>query len=266
MTVCIGAICEDPAATVVASDRMVTVSSLIEFEHDIPKLEAVGEQCIALTAGNALAHTELFRSVKTELTQYTEPSVSQINKVVAEQYAERRRQAAEAKVLKPRGVSLSEFYSRFVREWPEALAIAADSAIQQADYELSIVIAGVDNEGAHVYGISDPGTISCYDSIGYYAIGTGGIHATLRLIAKNVTPAMDLNETVYAVYEAKRSAEVAPGVGKATDMAIINARGIEYLNEQTLESLSAIYEKQFVPVSEEVDRMVSDLDLQGGAE
>jgi hypothetical protein len=50
------------------------------------------------------------------------------------------------------------------------------------------------------------------------------------------------HETVYRAYAAKRRAEVAPGVGRDIDMAVISASGIHKLSDEELEQLRAIYE------------------------
>jgi len=61
MTICIGAINSMGSSVVVASDSMITNDYLsIEFEHPIMKMTLLSDSCIALTAGDALAHTELF--------------------------------------------------------------------------------------------------------------------------------------------------------------------------------------------------------------
>lgn len=70
MTICIGAICDNKSKVIVASDRMITASyPPVEFEHGIPKMEKISNTCVALTAGSALAHTELFRDAKLEISQ-----------------------------------------------------------------------------------------------------------------------------------------------------------------------------------------------------
>lgn len=74
MTVCIAAICGGGTAIVVAADRMITASyPPVEFEHDVPKLEGLGSSCVALTAGDALAHIDLFRSAKEALGALSAP-------------------------------------------------------------------------------------------------------------------------------------------------------------------------------------------------
>ena len=70
MTICIGALCDNGKAAVVAMDRMLTAEVLsIEFEHPGNKLTRITDNCVALTAGNALGYVELFRAVKDELTE-----------------------------------------------------------------------------------------------------------------------------------------------------------------------------------------------------
>jgi hypothetical protein len=59
------------------------------------------------------------------------------------------------------------------------------------------------------------------DKLGYVAVGSGGIHATTKLSLGSQTRDSTLLETLYRVYEAKRAAEVAPGVDPDTDVAIV---------------------------------------------
>ena len=68
MTICIGALCSDGdgnpgRSVVVCSDRMVTMGTLQEFEHEVPKIYAIANQVVALVAGDALAGSRLCRSL-----------------------------------------------------------------------------------------------------------------------------------------------------------------------------------------------------------
>ncbi len=68
MTVCIAAICDGGQSVVVASDTTVTNTAIpIEFEHFGSKISDLSPTCIAMTAGDALAHTELFGMVRGSL-------------------------------------------------------------------------------------------------------------------------------------------------------------------------------------------------------
>ena len=50
-----------------------------------------------------------------------------------------------------------------------------------------------------------------------------------------------LRETVFRVYASKRRAEVAPGVGTETDMAIITDAGLSWLDDEMFKQLAHIY-------------------------
>jgi len=62
-----------------------------------------------------------------------------------------------------------------------------------------IVVAGVDDQGARLAVIGHPGTIAWFDKLGYAAIGSGGIHATMRLSLGAQTRNSPLVETLYRV-------------------------------------------------------------------
>jgi hypothetical protein len=88
---------------------------------------------------------------------------------------------------------------------------------------LETVFAGVDADGAgggpcpHIY-VASGADISCHDAVGFAAVGLGKSHAESLLMAGGHWPNKPLNETALLVYRAKKRAEVAPGVGKATEM------------------------------------------------
>jgi hypothetical protein len=68
-----------------------------------------------------------------------------------------------------------------------------------------------------------------------------------------------LNHTVFAVYCAKKAAELAPGVGQATEMRIITCNGIRVITPDELSQLSPLGEQRIKPKLDEVDREVSNL-------
>jgi len=62
-----------------ASDTMITSEVLsIQFEHTTRKMTQLSDACVALTAGDALAHTELFNLVNDEITKLRTPSIFDI--------------------------------------------------------------------------------------------------------------------------------------------------------------------------------------------
>lgn len=244
MTICAAAICENNSKIVIASDRMITATyPSIEFEHAIPKFEILSPRCVALTAGSALEHTELFRHAKSELGQIANPSIAVITEKIKNRFVEQRINRAEELYLKPRGLTLRGFYENHGSISPD-ITMRLDNMIEKTNLELEILVCGLDYDGCHLHYILDPGTSVCFDSLGYTAIGSGAIHAVSNFIFRGTSPLTPLNETVYAVYEGKRIAENSPGVGRVTDMAILDNDGIKNLLEEDLNILKDIYEKQ----------------------
>ena len=97
MTICLAAICDNSSRLVVASDSMITNRALsIEFEHLTKKMTELSDSCVALTAGDALTHTELFTSVQDEIKKLKSPTLKNIISKIKECYQEiRRREITE---------------------------------------------------------------------------------------------------------------------------------------------------------------------------
>jgi len=264
MTVCIAAICDEGKKVVASSDRMITISMPpIEYEHAVPKIEKVFKSCVALTSGSALEHTELCREVENRISGMSAPSTRTIVDKIVECYIERRRRKIEEEILKSRGFSFDTFYPN-LKNLPPEIGITIDSRIESYNFNLEILAAGVDKIGGHVYQIDNPGTASCFDALGYGSVGSGWHHAVYSLIGNNYTCLVPLKEAAYLVYESKRRAESAPGVGRDTDMCVITKDGITTLSEETMRSLNEIYEKKMEierSRTKEINELIKNLKL-----
>lgn len=111
------------------------------------------------------------------------------------------------------------------------------------DYELEVLIAGVDNDGAHIYAVYNPGTSECFDSIGHHAIGSGEPHATFSLVEGSHCHGATLQEAMWSVFEAKRRAEKAPGVGESHDFSIVEMGSIIPFGMNLLDKLGELYKE-----------------------
>src|SRR5262249_5824155 len=134
-----------------------------------------------------------------------------------------------------------------------------DGQIQRLRLEVSIILAGVDQSGAHIYSIEDPGTSVRWDRLGYNAIGSGQHHAMMMLLKKGQDRDVGINECVFKVYCAKRTSEVAAGVGTATEMRVITRKGVQALDKTQLGTLEKIYQAWSQPKVDDVKEMVSAL-------
>lgn len=203
MTVCVGAICNEGDTVIVASDRMMTATMPpIKFEHTKPKIFPISNSCVALTAGNALLPVEIIPQIKALLTKAS--SIPQIAEQTKNIYQLLRAKHAEDIFLLPRTITKEVFYSRGAAIFPPDLFNAIDRDFTFFNFGFDLMIAGVDQE-AHLYGITNPGFASCYDSISFHAIGIGHLHAIQVFIAHKYKTSYDIEEAVSVVYAAKKS-------------------------------------------------------------
>jgi 20S proteasome alpha/beta subunit len=262
MTICIGAICEENKVVVVA-DRMLTNQNLsIEFEHEKSKIIELSNNCVAVVAGSAIGPKEILEPVVSEYKSVKTPTIYQIVQKIAENYRRFRLEKAESYIFIPRGLTLQYFYAN-QNGLNEALVRGLDTALERFDLQIEIMIVGVDNTGGHIYLITNPGNVDCLDTIGWCSIGSGSPHADNSLIASGYHPNVPLKKALYLLYEAKKRAEVAPGVGKRfTDIVYIDNDGIHKLSEYDIKKLDEIFEEKeslIMSKSKEIEKKIDNL-------
>ena len=171
MTVCIGALCASPdgresGAAVVAADRMVTLGRITEFEHDVPKITTVADRVVALTSGDALRGAELARALVASLPS-GDRALETVARVAVERYVELRRRQVEVEVFSPRGSTMADFYGGLQQRFVPPLAGSIDQQVTSFNYGADLLIAGVDEHGAHLYHVHHPGDLSDFARIGF---------------------------------------------------------------------------------------------------
>ena len=264
MTICIGALCSNEHnicdTVIVASDRMVTLGGFMEFEHDSPKITKITTNCMALIAGDALRGTKLVEELKSKVTD-----ADDLKKIVQEAsnaYVVCRDKQIDADIFKPRGFSKSEFYLTYQQKLLPQLSAQLDQFTVQFNYNVEMLIAGVDDSGGHIYTIVNPGGSPIhFNQLGYHAIGSGGIHAIQSLIGFKHSIGKKVEDTLFYVYASKRRAEVAPGVGKDTDIYIIKRDNIIKVSEIDLQKLESIYTTYSHPLENTVFEEVKKISI-----
>ena len=256
MTICIAAICNQGRSVVVAADRMVSAPFLtIEFDHPNAKIDLMGHRCVALSAGDVLSLTDLLSESSGISGQLQDPTIRLIADEIKQRFVHVRRRLLNERVFQPRGLSFDDYYTRgIIQSIPPDLAMILDNQVQGFQLGVSLIIAGVDSSGGHIYTVEDPGTSQCFDRLGYHAIGSGSRHAMLSLVTLQHGANVDLTRALYNVYCAKRQSEIAPGVGPSTDMLVIGDTGTKAVSQKELNCLSELFdERVFYP--ENLDRL-----------
>lgn len=264
LTIIVGAICSNGKQVIVAADRMLTHGALsIEFETEERKIEEITKSCIVMSAGDALVQHEVLQPAKIAIDLSAITQIPEIIEKIKETFVMERCKRFEEANLKPRGLTLETFYGGAQRTLEPTISMRLDRALETAEIELEIIVAGVDQTGAYLYCLFDPGISQCFNPLGFCGFGSGYPHAMSVLIFNNYNIRLDLKKAVYLVYEAKRKAESAPGVGREyTDLAIID-KNVYYLNPSELNQLKEIYDtKVRLEKPKEIEDMINNLKFE----
>jgi hypothetical protein len=81
----------------------------------------------------------------------------------------------------------------------------------------------------------------------------------MRLSLGAQTRQAPLLDTLYRVYEAKRASEVAPGVGLATDIAVISKGAIKPCDSKVISKLKAVFETSQAAFPSDLDSVREEL-------
>lgn len=128
---------------------------------------------------------------------------------------------------------------------------------------LTLLLIGIDEQGGHIIHITNPGMWRSYDSLGFLCVGMGDRHADNVFAWYKYTPFIPLSDTIYIAFEAKKKAETAGGVGKATDMLIIDKGGINIVQKQSIDKLEEIYsEREAARERRGFDKRITELKLE----
>jgi len=245
MTICIAALCTDAGQPMIvgAADQMVSAGD-IEFEPPQPKIWGLSDHSVAMLSGSSTDQFAILRRAQGIVAERKLTKVGEIAAVYAQEFADYRREAAAAAVLSPLGLDTQSFLDR-QNSLDQQLVRTLSSQLQNEKINGRVIVTGMDDSGGHIYEIRDPGRTVVYDSIGFAAIGGGQWHAESQFMFAGHTAKAGFQETLFLAYTAKKRAEVAPGVGSATDMFVIgfNPRTLFAIYSPVMNDIEKIYQR-----------------------
>ena len=223
----------------------------IEFEPAFPKSFPLSSSIVAMTVGDSALQAEILQDVLPLVREQiaARPDVWLKVKDMAELYSSTyikiKNKRAENAVLGPLGLTRKTFY--------EGQKSMSDDFINRVTKELvnfymadfDTIITGIDLDGAHIYVVGN-NSLNCFDTVGFAAIGSGARHAQSQFMLARHGRADKQEETILLTYSSKKYSEVAPGVGKATDMFGIGPELGSYfpINEGMLDDLEKMHKRR----------------------
>ena len=250
MTVCIAAICNDNMV-LGASDRMITtgVAGSIGFEPNLPKVWTLTNSIAVMVADDILLHTEVFDKVKRPVLEriIKEPDnwwkVEDVADLYSRFYVQVKSMRAEREVLLPFHLSLEEFINRQKEMSPDFVMNIKEKLDKFKTSNISSIVTGVDADGPHIFEVNNE-KVSCCDQIGFAVIGIGYLHAAPHLMFSGHVRKSPITRTLIVTHQAKKKSEVAPGVGRGTDMFMIGPKlgSFTPVSEAIVKQLDEIYD------------------------
>lgn len=262
MTICIAAIgrCEElgdfDEAIVFATDHMITLEQIGQFEHVMEKYKKINLNTIAMLSGEALLFEEILEgtSERDDLKTLKEKIHQNLIKI--------RENRLDKALLSRFRIDFQEIKELLKIPQHNNMVIEILETVKKFSLKTSIILAGFKDGEAQIYEIAEVGVVNTRD-INFDAIGTGGIQAINTLLFQKHSKKDSLKKTLYNVYKAKKNSEVAKGVGKETDLFILTSKGILYeLKKEHLKILESIYEKElnFGSNQSEIDSILKSLE------
>jgi hypothetical protein len=226
------------------SDRMLTVRGDTEFESGATKVFTFHPaNVICLSAGDANSSLEIARETESRAKANGTTDVSGVASLFAECHAAHRRKRLEECYLAPLGLDLATFLSKQKEMAPGLVKrLVAQMQDPAGDLNAEAIIAGVDATGAHIYHVGSPGQSRCCDGPGFVAIGSGARHFETVFMAQSYGPARPYNDALLLMVSAKRQAEMAPGVGRATDVIFMGNEGSHALLQDDVEAIASCHD------------------------
>jgi hypothetical protein len=247
MTVGIAAIGHRGKAVVVGADRMMSYGAPVwlEFDAHARKIARLTNHALVLSTGTASETIAIRKRVLIGEAPLGALPISQIADKVKEAREDLRSEYAE-KVYLRRAITgmTSEEFRKAASTGNSQILTDAYTKMGQLSFAIAFLICGIDADGAHIYTVDENVQTSSFLDIGFVAIGSGTFHATASLARSEHKKSASLPETIYRVYEAKKAAEMAAGVGKTTDIGVVvPGRRPFFLPSAKVNKLEEIYRK-----------------------
>jgi len=245
MTVCIAAHAYVDDCIVCASDMMITTTDMSSDFASV-KSRSVGQSWLALFAGSDISAVDpIINEVRDVFADPAYPdTVSNVRDAFVGAFRNQLKLKTENEILQPLGYSLGEFKESGLEQLGGENFSRLLYKIQDQSIDVEFLVAGFDQNGAHIFTVTSPGKVSDYTPVGLWAIGTGQTNALGSLFnCKNSMFAPDIHTTMYRVCEAKFNAETAAGVGKKTVLSILRNDGERVTMSPQVEAFRSIWEK-----------------------
>lgn len=206
-------------AAAVASDRMITAGD-VQYEPQQTKVAYVSNTLIVI-AGDYSLHSQVVRRTLDNFYKKHNPAPLDVALFYGRAIQSIKQRYAEDIYLSPLGLNLDTFHAQ-QKDFAEPFLNRITDQLQSFRGEdVEALVVGSNGKFVELYAVDTNGSVNYSNDVGFAAIGIGAWHAKSRLMQSGYTSSIPLAPALAALYAAKKSAEAAPGVGKATDIHLV---------------------------------------------
>lgn len=233
MPVCIAAVSDVDESAVVAADRLKSEQrdALLPQDIDYVRIKVFDEHTVFLSSCTSEETEAVFARAKELAAGYQSKSAEAL---------------AECIRVAQGGVPISmreQLHSTVASPCPGS---GPDGTPRPWSSQAEFLVVGMEGTHPQVYRINEAGKHSL-ESIGYTVIGEGERTSWMTLVMLGCYRMLPLAHVVYYVYEAKKGGECYVRVGLNTDMAIVDCRGVRFLDERVVEILDNLSRQRKKP-------------------
>lgn len=240
MTICIAAFGKDEnntEAIVFATDHMISLPTIGQFEMPVEKYKKITDNAIAMLAGESLLFNDIIEQCKNNC------SFDQMKEKIRQKMFDIREERIQKQLLDTYKMTYVNVLDLLKNPLHNPYSMNIMEFISKYTLNTMILLVGFKNNQAQIVEITESKVTEGRD-IGFDAIGSGGMQAMNTLLFQKHSRNDSLSTTIYDVYKAKRNAEVAVGVGKETEIMILRESGLEKIDEDRVKILSQIYDEE----------------------
>jgi 20S proteasome alpha/beta subunit len=227
-------------AALVLTDRMITAGD-VQYEPQQTKVAQITPRIVLVIAGDYSLHSQAIKATMQHFQSNANASPKNVATYYGTQIQTIKAREAESLYLAPLGLNSDTFLAQ-QREMAEHLATTLTEQMQSYRGEdVEALIIGSGGDYVQLYGVDTKGIVSCFDDVGFAAIGSGAWHARSRLMQARYTNTQRFSRIAALTYAAKKTAELAPGVGAHTDITLVLKDHVETLREDVTKELRRLY-------------------------
>lgn len=211
-------------AALLVSDRMITAGD-VQYEPQQLKLSFMTETTMIAIAGDYSTHTEALTKTHRQMQSGASKAPDHIASIYGRAIQDIKHKQAEDLILSPLGMNAETFVVQ-QKEMSDSFIDRITTQLQNYEgADVEALVVGSDGQVAHIYLVDTNGIVHVMDDVGFAAIGIGAWHAKSRLMQAGYHNNVMLAPALATAYAAKKSAEIAPGVGVTTDIHILTKGG-----------------------------------------